>query len=193
MRAHPSMFALAIAFFIFSHTVRVATAIEHDLKVTGTAYSAFFPEIESGPQDEAVAFVQVKPDLALFLDDTWQAIIAPRFRLGITDSEYNFISLDDVYGEYVADQFEIRAGFQTYFWGAVESFNIVDVLNQKDYTVDFFEPKTNKIGEPAIRARLLVGESRFEFYYFPYFTPANLPNKVNPLNPFEGQIGRAHV
>ena len=188
MRAYPSIFFLALAFFLFSPTVRDVRAIEYDLKITGTAYSAFFPEIESGPQEDVVAFVQIKPDLALFLDDTWQAIIAPRFRLGVTDSEYNFVSFDDVYGEYIADQFEVRAGFQTYFWGAVESFNIVDVLNQKDYVIDFFEPKTNKIGEPAIRARMLVGEHRFEFYYFPYFTPANLPNKVNPLNPFEGRL-----
>lgn len=46
--------------------------------------------------------------------------------------EYNLISLDDVYGEYISDTFESRVGYQTFFWGTVESANIVDILNQQD-------------------------------------------------------------
>ncbi len=162
--------------------------MEYDFKATGTGYVAAFPDAQKGSQDEVISFLQIKPDLALQLDSSWAAIIAPRFRLGLNNSEYNFYSLDDVYGEYVTDHFEIRVGYQTHFWGAVESFNIVDTFNQKDYRVDFFDPKENKVGEPAIRLRGIFEGNVFDVYYLPYFTPANLPNKENPYSPLGGRF-----
>lgn len=163
-------------------------AVEHDFKATAIGHVAVFPEAGDGPQDDVISFLQIKPDLGVSLERSWQAVIAPRFRLGLNDSEYNFISLDDVYGEYVGQRFEVRAGYQTHFWGAVESFNLADIFNQKDYRVDFFDPRENKIGEPAVRARAILRDNVVDLYYLPYFTPANLPNKVNPYNPFAGRL-----
>lgn len=186
--APPPMISIAVAFVLAFVAVREVAAMERDLKVTGTSYVAVFPDAGKGAQEDVVASVQVKPDLALFFNDAWQAVIAPRFRFGISDPEFNLISLDDVYGEYIADQFELRVGYQTFFWGTVESVNIVDILNQKDFVIDFFDPKTNKLGEPAIRARLILGENRFDLYHFSYFTPAELPGKVNRFNFFDGRL-----
>lgn len=183
---HPSsylLFLLATWFLLASE----ALGLDHDFKITGTGHVAGFPEAGQGSEDQVISFLQVKPDLAL-LDNSWAAVIAPRFRLGLNDSEYNLISLDDVYAEYVTERFEIRAGFQTHFWGAVESYNIVDAINQRDFRVDFFDPKQNKFGMAAIRARGIFGENFVDVYYLPYFRPANLPNKVNPYNPFGGQL-----
>ncbi len=188
MRAFLPMLGPAVVFVLAAFSVSQAAAIERDLKITGTMFVAVFPASGKGAQEDVVASAQVKPDLALFFDDAWQAVIAPRFRLGITDSEFNLISLDDVYGEYVADQFELRVGYQTFFWGSVESANIVDILNQKDFTIDFFDPQTNKLGEPAIRVRLLSGEHQLDLYHFSYFTPASLPDKVNRFNFFDGRL-----
>ncbi len=149
---------------------------------------AVFPNAGQGAEDHVIAFLQVKPDWAFIFEDSLKAVISPRFRLGLNASEYNFISLDDVYAEYVADRFEVRAGYQTHFWGAVESFNLVDIFNQRDYTVDFFDPNEHKIGEPAIRLRTIFDEHIIDVHYFFYFTPANLPDAVNPYNPFAGQL-----
>ncbi len=187
MCAFLPMLGTTVVFVSVLLALSEARAIEHDLKITGTSFVAVFPESGKGAQEDVVASVQVKPDLALFFNDSWQAVIAPRFRLGITDPEFNLISLDDVYGEYVADQFEVRVGYQTFFWGTVESVNIVDILNQNDFAIDFFDPKTNKLGEPAIRVRVLLGEDRFDLYHFSYFTPASLPDKVNRFNFFDGR------
>ena len=54
--------------------------------------------------------------------------------------------------------------------------------------MDFFDPKENKIGEPAIRASGIFGDQVLDLYYLPYFTPANLPDKVNPYNPLAGEF-----
>ena len=107
------------------------SAFHWDFKATGTGHGAYFPNVDSGEQENVISYLQIYPDLALDYDDTWIAVVAPRLRLGLNDSEYNLISLQDVYGEYVSEFLEVRAGFQTHFWGAVESWNIVDIFNQK--------------------------------------------------------------
>ncbi len=169
-----------------------ATALEHDLRVTSTTHISVFPQSGEGDQEDAFAFTELKPDLALTFDESWQAIIAPRLRLGITNPEYTLLSLDDVYAEYVSDHFEVRVGYQTHFWGTAESSNIVDILNQKDFVVDVFDSKENKLGEPAVRLRLALGENRFDIYHFSYFTPASLPDKVNRFNFFDGLLDFAN-
>ncbi len=163
-------------------------ALNYDFKATGTGHGAYFPNADSGEQENVISYLQVYPDLALDYDNTWIAVIAPRLRLGLNDSEYNLISLQDVYGEYLSEYIEVRAGFQTHFWGSVESWNIVDIFNQKDYRVDFFDPRRNKIGQSAVRVRGIWKENTFDVTYFPYFRVANLPNAVNPYNPFQGQL-----
>ena len=166
----------------------IAQVFEYDFKATGTGHAAWFPDANSGEQENVISFLQIYPDLALEYDSTWMAVIAPRLRLGLNDSEYNLISLQDLYGEYVSEHFEVRAGFQTHFWGAVESYNIVDIFNQKDYRVDFFDPRNNKIGQSAVRLRGIFAENTLDLIYFPYFEVANLPNAVNPYNPFMGML-----
>ena len=179
---------IAIPLALISTLPGVGLAVEQDLRVINTTHVSLFPESGTANQDEVFAFTELKPDLALTFDDSWQAILAPRLRLGMTDSEYTLWLPDDIYAEYVSGHFEVRLGYQTHFWGTAESFNIVDVLNQKDYIVDFFDPRENKFGEPGIRLRLALGENRFDIYHFSYFTPAALPGKVNRFNFFDGQL-----
>lgn len=179
---------ISFQFIVLLVSSTTGLALEEDLKVTSTTHVSVFPQSGEGDQQDAFASTELKPDLALTFDESWQAIIAPRFRFGLTDPEYDLLSLDDLYAEYVSDRFEVRVGYQTHFWGAAESANIIDTLNQKDFAVDFFDPKENKFGEPAVRLRLAFGENQFDIYHFSYFTPASLPNKVNRFNFFDGQL-----
>ena len=41
------------------------SALEHDLRVTGTTHVSVFPQDGEGAQDDAFAFTELKPDLAL--------------------------------------------------------------------------------------------------------------------------------
>lgn len=176
------LFLLVSILLLFAATE--GKGLERDLKIDISTKVSVFPQPGKGEQEDFVASVQVKPDLALFFNESYQAVIAPRFRIGLSDSEYHLISLDDLYLEYVAELFELRVGYQTFFWGTVESVNIVDILNQEDYVGDFLDAE--KLGEPSVRARVLLGENRVDFFYFVYFTPAPLPGKVNRFNFFDG-------
>ncbi len=171
---------------VFFRIGMLHAAVESDLKITLTTEAAFFDRTGKGDQEDIAVSAQVKPDLGVRMSDSWYAVIAPRLRGGLTDPEYNLFSPDEIYLEFVADRFEARIGYQTFFWGTVESFNIVDILNQEDFKGDFLDP--GKIGEPAIRTRLLIGENRLDLYLFPFFTPAPLPGKANRFNFFDGAI-----
>ncbi len=161
-----------------------AWGLEYDLKVESGTEVHLFPESGLGEQDDVALSVTLKPDLALFWGDSVQITLSPRFRVGLIDPEYHLFSPEDVYIEYVQEVFEVRLGFQTFFWGSVESSNIVDILNQQDYVGDFLDP--DKLGEPSFRVRFLIGKNRFDFFHFLHFTPAPLPGKVNRFNFFDG-------
>ena len=163
---------------------QTAWGVDTDLKITSLTEFSVFPESGKGAQEDVVFFAQVKPDLALTFDSSLGVVLAPRFRLGISDSEYHLVSLDDLYGEYISDRWEIRLGYQTFFWGTVESGNIVDILNQEDFVGDFLDPE--KLGEPSLRARFMVGDHRIDLFWLQYFTPAPLPAKVHRFNFFDG-------
>ncbi len=164
----------------------LSAAIEKDFKMDLGFETSTFPQSGKGAQEDHVATLQAKPDLALYLSPSFQTILSPRFRLGLTDPEFHLVSLDDVYLEYLSEQIEVRAGYQTNFWGTVESFNLVDILNQRDYVGDFLDP--GKLGEPTFRLRISFENDRVDLFYFPYFTPAPLPGPVNRFHFFDGTI-----
>lgn len=164
--------------------INTASAMEFDLTITATSESQLYPTPGAGDQEGHVSSLQLKPDLAVYLGDSTRVVLSPRVRKGVTDSEYDLVSPDDLYLEVVGDLLEFRAGYQIFFWGTVESSNIVDILNQRDFIGDFLNP--DKLGEPSARLRFLLGENRFDLYYLPYFTPAPLPGKVNRFNFFDG-------
>lgn len=170
--------------FALLFMINTASAIEFDLKITATSELQLFPTPGTGDQEGQMSSLQLKPDLAFYLSDSTQVVLSPRFRKGLTDSEYDLVSPDDLYLELVWDLLEIRAGYQVFFWGTVESSNIVDILNQRDFIGDFLDP--DKLGEPSVRVRLLLGENRIDLYYLAYFTPAPLPGKTNRFNFFDG-------
>ena len=178
--------SLAWILFFIPLAAPKAYAFETDLKVTLSSKISTFTQSGKGDQEDPVATADIKPDLALTFSDSIQAVIAPHFRLGLTDPEYHLVSPDELFIDYVKERFEIRAGYQIHFWGTVESSNIVDILNQKDFKGDFLDPE--KLGEPSLRTRFLLGESRFDFYLFPTFTPAELPGPINRFSFFDGAL-----
>jgi len=100
----------------------------------------------------------------------------PRLVVDPADNHRNRYLINDLYLDWFGQYFELRAGYQIFSWKTVESVSPADLLNQKDYEVDFFNAE--KLGEPAVRSRVifeLKKEHVFEFYYLPYFTPAPLP------------------
>ncbi len=119
--------------------------------------------------------MKMKPRLILDVDDvdTDQFETADLRMYGQSRSRLYF---EDLFVDYFAERFELRAGLQTFSWKTVESLSWADVLNQSDAQVDFFDAP--KFGDLATRLRLVMTEEEdqyLELYYLPYFSPTHYP------------------
>lgn len=66
---------------------------------------------------------------------------------GFVDSkedERDFLRLDELFAMYRADEWEAALGRRIFFWGALEVYNPVDILNPQDTLYDPFDPDAKK-------------------------------------------------
>ncbi len=83
-RAPASVTSSAFLFLILLLSPGEAAALEYDLKITTTAHVGVFPDAQNGGQEDVISSLQVKPDLVIQSDNSWEAVLAPRFRLGLS-------------------------------------------------------------------------------------------------------------
>lgn len=131
--------------------------------------------------------LKVKPKMILDMDDTdVDAFESADFRVyGESRSRMYF---EDLFLDYFAERFELRAGLQTFSWKTVESLSWSDVLNQTDAQVDFFDAP--KFGDLSARLRVVMTEEEdqyLELYYLPYFSPTRYPTTGSRSDFFSGQ------
>jgi hypothetical protein len=101
-------------------------------------------------------------------------------RTDFKDAHRQAIRADELWLQYSAPRFDVRAGNQVFTWGAMEVFGITDILNSRDYQDHVVTPR--KIGQPAVRVRFLAGNSNLSAYYLPYFIPAAYPGQKSPYS-----------
>ncbi len=116
----------------------------------------------------------------------WQTLAAPRVKIDVIEERRNRVTADEAWVQYSSDAFEVRVGLQTFFWGTVESVNIVDVLNQRDYESDFLDPY--KWGELSALVSYFTDDYTFEFYYLPYFRTATFPSRYSRYSFTNGTV-----
>jgi hypothetical protein len=143
-----------------------------------------FPRKGHDPQNDANDTFEFKGEGTIEFGDSWQILAAPRLKADVVEDSRNRITADEAWIQYASDKFEIRIGVQTFFWGTVESENIVDILNQRDYEDDFFDP--DKLGEFAARFSYFGDDFTFELYYLPYFRPATFPSRYSRYSLIDG-------
>lgn len=91
------------------------------------------------------------------------------------------------------DNTEVSAGIGQFFWGTVESNNIVDVINQKD---NFGYPKKEKLGQPFIQFSFFEDKwGHLDTYVLPIFIPRDLSKQQGIVNKpiYESPHGRKHI
>jgi len=136
-----------------------------------------FPRKGQNSQNNANDTFEFKGEVTTEFGEGWQVLAAPRLKFDLVEESRNRIAADEAWIQYSTETLEIRAGIQTFFWGTVESANIVDVLNQQDYESDFLDPY--KWGEFSTRISYFTDNYTFEFYYLPYFRTATFPSRYS--------------
>ncbi len=84
------------------------------------------------------------------------------------------VNVAELKWSYYANAWEINAGIDTVFWGVLESENLVDVINQRDYIRD--SDGDFKLGQPLVNFRYIGNLGTFDLYVIPYFIPRSFAN-----------------
>lgn len=111
------------------------------------------------------------------LGGNWRAGLQPFVRYDFIDDRQNAIRLDEGWIEYARENWDLRVGNQVFAWGQMESVNLIDGLNPRDYRDDIVEPA--KIGIPTVRFRWKFDDSDLSFYALPYYMPSMFPGRYN--------------
>jgi hypothetical protein len=78
-----------------------------------------------------------------------QSFVATPFaRFDAQDPERTHFDVRELSFRFAAESWELRAGFRKVFWGVVESYHLVDVINQTDLVEDI--DGEQKLGQPMV-------------------------------------------
>jgi len=80
-------------------------------------------------------------------------LFVPYIRLDQNDGERSHFDIRELYWQYIARDWELRVGIRKEFWGVIETYHLVDVINQTDLVENpDFE---DKLGQPMVNLALI--------------------------------------
>lgn len=103
----------------------------------------------------------------------------PHVRLDTADSRRSYADLREANVAIFRGDWELLAGFSRVFWGATESRNVTDVINQTDALYDMDDDE--KLGQPMLRLSRRVGGGVVEAYWLPVFRERGFPGRDSRL------------
>ena len=96
-----------------------------------------------------------------------QLSFVPFIRLDTRDQNRTHADIREAYWLYMADEWELLAGFNREFWGVTESRHLVNVINQID-AVESLDGE-DYLGQLMFNLSLQKDYGRFSFYLMPLF------------------------
>ncbi|MEE2002966.1 FimV/HubP family polar landmark protein [Alkalimonas sp. MEB108] len=125
---------------------------------------------QTGLQQQA----QWHSSVSFELEGYWQSddrshtlVFSPYMRWDQRDSARHLLDISEAYWLYFGGDWELRAGINKVFWGAVESQRLVDVINQRDL-LDRPDGES-KLGQPMLQLSLIRDYGTVQAYLLPYF------------------------
>ncbi|MBV7298354.1 hypothetical protein [Enterovibrio paralichthyis] len=108
------------------------------------------------------------------LTDNQELVINPVGRVDSMDDNRSQLDFSALYWIYFAENWQLKAGIDTVFWGVAESNHLVNIINQIDTTYDF--DMETRFGQPMVSASYLFDASSLTVMYLPFFRPRNYPS-----------------
>ncbi len=124
-------------------------------------------------------------DTEVFIDVSDQFSLTARtyFQYEHLSDENTHADLREFLFRYSGEQWELNAGIDQIFWGVVESRNLVDTINQNDFSADFTGGA--KLGQPLLSFTRYMDKGDLSFYYLPAFRePEYASSDSRPRLPF---------
>ena len=147
---YPFNWIIALAIFVVP-----SYAIAGDISGNISVETRLFPQLAlsevQGGNNLSLAF---QPEYYLEWSGGYQSFtFAPYYRYDQTDDERTHFDLRELQWQYIARRWEFRAGYRRVFWGVIETYHLVDVINQTDLVenIDF----EDKLGQPMLNLVLI--------------------------------------
>ena len=141
-------------------------------------FSHFWQDAAYADQDDSYGYLQVEPGL-LVEQAGYELILEPRITAGQSGS--GRIDFQEAHISTRTEMFDIQVGNSVEFWGKVESFNPVDVLNSFDYTKGL--SRGEKLGTTMVKLSAPVQDGQIDGYLLPRFSENIYPGVTSRLRP----------
>ncbi len=125
----------------------------------------------------------------------------PFLRLDSADSERTHFDIRELNYLWLADNWELRVGINTVFWGVTEFYHLVDIINQTD-GVEAIDQE-DKLGQPMIHLSVPGDWGTVDVFIMPWFRERTFVGRsgrlrVNPpvagdLAMYEHDDGQHHL
>ena len=147
-----------------------AASVSGGVSVEGRGF--FHPPHFPGQRRHGVS-IAFESELYLEWDDLTSLTAAPFLRVDSADPERTHGDLREFWLRIVRDDWELGAGVGKLFWGVVESFHLVDIINQTDLVenIDLEE----KLGQPMVVATAVRDWGFVDVIVMPWFRERSFP------------------
>lgn len=116
-----------------------------------------------------------------YLGDAVRIRLVSLLEASVIDAGLHRVVLEEGFVEWTLIPFELRIGWDALTWGAASTFNIVDVINARDFSEGFIDAP--KLGQPMAAVRLIFGNHSLTAFYLTPFVPPRLPGVGSIFNP----------
>ena len=155
-----SAVALTPAIFVCFAALKAPVAAESAVVQRGEATfeASWFPRSAAfGGQKNSFFHVGVQPELSVF-DDTTEWLLKPRISGG--SAGVGVVDFREAHVTSRIGEMDVLVGNTILFWGKVESYNPVDVVNSLDYGRGLM--RSEKLGAPMAQVSLPIGSGQLD-------------------------------
>ncbi|WP_047042590.1 hypothetical protein [Vibrio mexicanus] len=173
---------------LFSTAVLSVAALQcHAVEIAGNVsldHRQYFSEGLQG-QGKGQSSIALEPEFYWDIGDEGSSFtFTPFYRLDSLDDERTHGDIREALYLTYWDDYELRVGVGSLFWGVTESTNLVDVVNQ----IDAIEGLNNedKLGQPMLHLTSLKDWGTLDLLVLPYFrerTFAGVDGRLRPTIP----------
>ncbi len=144
--------------------------------------SAFFSPALYPGQEELYGSIALQPEYVLDWDDGDQLLEIILFgRLDSHDKRRTHADIREFSWIFAGSFWELRAGVRKVYWGATESRQLVDIINQVDAVEDLRGQE--RLGQPMVNPALISDFGTLEIYVLPWFRERAFPGPKGRLRP----------
>jgi len=112
-------------------------------------------------------------------DGNWGLTFIPFYRVDSADKERTHADIRELNYLHVTDGWEFRAGIDKVFWGVVESYHLVDIVNQTDLVENI--DGEDKLGQPMVRVTKVLEKGVLDLFLLPWFRERTFPGVTGRL------------